>query len=45
MSSLPKQKTFTDSYLRNLSLYAFTAIICGALTGIISRRSEGIWSW
>ncbi|GAE65401.1 cation:dicarboxylase symporter family transporter [Chryseobacterium indologenes] len=33
MSSLPKQKTFTDSYLRNLSLYAFTAIICGALTG------------
>nr|WP_315026383.1 cation:dicarboxylase symporter family transporter [uncultured Chryseobacterium sp.] len=33
MSSLTKQKTFTDSYLRNLSLYAFTAIICGALTG------------
>lgn len=28
-----KQKTFTDSYLRNLTLYVFTAIICGALTG------------
>lgn len=33
MSSLHKQKTFTNSYLRNLSLYVFTAIICGAMTG------------
>ncbi|AZA80732.1 C4-dicarboxylate ABC transporter [Chryseobacterium lactis] len=33
MNSLSKQKTFTDSYLRNLSLYVFTAIIGGALTG------------
>ncbi|WP_142723809.1 MULTISPECIES: cation:dicarboxylate symporter family transporter [unclassified Chryseobacterium] len=33
MKPLFKQKTFTDSYLRNLTLYVFTAIICGALTG------------
>lgn len=33
MTAQSKQKTFTDSYLRNLSLYVFTAIICGALAG------------
>ncbi|MGU3375265.1 cation:dicarboxylate symporter family transporter [Chryseobacterium sp. M5A1_1a] len=33
MTAQSRQKTFTDSYLRNLSLYVFTAIICGALTG------------
>ncbi|MBV8327993.1 MAG: cation:dicarboxylase symporter family transporter [Chryseobacterium sp.] len=33
MKPLFKQRTFTDSYLRNLTLYVFTAIICGALTG------------
>ncbi|MET3035337.1 cation:dicarboxylase symporter family transporter [Chryseobacterium sp. NRRL B-14859] len=33
MKPLFEQKTFTDSYLRNLTLYVFTAIICGALTG------------
>lgn len=33
MMKTVKQKTFTDSYLRNLTLYVFTAIICGALTG------------
>ncbi|UKB80346.1 dicarboxylate/amino acid:cation symporter [Chryseobacterium sp. MEBOG07] len=33
MTAQSRQKTFTDSYLRNLSLYVFTAIICGALAG------------
>ncbi|MCJ7933317.1 MAG: cation:dicarboxylase symporter family transporter [Chryseobacterium sp.] len=33
MAPLSNEKTFTDSYLRNLTLYVFTAIICGALTG------------
>ncbi|MBK1898012.1 dicarboxylate/amino acid:cation symporter [Chryseobacterium paridis] len=33
MSPFSDQKTFTGSYLRNLSLYVFTAIIGGALTG------------
>ncbi|NIF03976.1 cation:dicarboxylase symporter family transporter [Chryseobacterium sp. Tr-659] len=46
MKPLFKQKTFTDSYLRNLTLYVFTAIICGALTGYyfpeISKRLEKV---
>lgn len=33
MSSVSRQKTFTDTYVRSLSLYVFAAIICGALTG------------
>ena len=33
MSPFSKQKTFTDTYLRNLTLYVFTAILCGTLVG------------
>ena len=33
MSSVFRQKTFSDTYVRSLSLYVFAAIICGALTG------------
>ncbi|WP_228451623.1 cation:dicarboxylate symporter family transporter [Chryseobacterium rhizoplanae] len=44
-----KQKTFTDSYLRNLTLYVFTAIICGALTGYyfpeVSKHLETVSSY
>lgn len=44
-----RQKTFTDSYLRNLTLYVFTAIICGALTGYyfpeVSKQLEKVSSY
>ncbi|MCL1668544.1 cation:dicarboxylase symporter family transporter [Elizabethkingia ursingii] len=33
MSTVFRQKTFSDKYVRSLSLYVFAAIICGALTG------------
>ncbi len=33
MGSAFRQKTFSDTYVRSLSLYIFAAIICGALTG------------
>ncbi|WP_228413759.1 cation:dicarboxylate symporter family transporter [Chryseobacterium sp. CH21] len=46
---MAKQKTFTDSYLRNLTLYVFTAIICGALTGYyfpeVSKHLETVSSY
>ncbi|WP_292010243.1 cation:dicarboxylase symporter family transporter [Chryseobacterium sp.] len=42
MNSLPEQKIFTGSYLKNLSLYVFLSIIGGALFGYyfpdISRK-------
>ncbi|WP_336965056.1 cation:dicarboxylate symporter family transporter [Chryseobacterium contaminans] len=33
MNFLGAQKTFTGKYLKNLTLYAFTAMICGVLAG------------
>ncbi|WP_347218019.1 cation:dicarboxylase symporter family transporter [Chryseobacterium sp.] len=33
MNFLQSQKTFTGKYLKNLTLYAFTAMICGVLAG------------
>ncbi|MBP2616843.1 cation:dicarboxylate symporter family transporter [Chryseobacterium jejuense] len=33
MNFLQSQKTFTGKYLKNLTLYVFTAIICGVLAG------------
>lgn len=33
MNFLGSQKTFTSDYLKNLTLYVFTAMICGVLAG------------